>query len=490
MPEVVANTLAYVAYIGLLLVPFVSALYYGYLALYASSQALQAKNIGLFSVVIHFFAFGLALVALGINHRAGAYASLDGEWIRLSGGMMLGWQWVYTPTTLGLAAFTLFISALTQAYSRTYLDFHQPCRAYMYYARMGLFSAAMLGFILSTTLWSVLLFMSLMSICSYALIGQKHEKTAVRRAASQSYLIGKVGDLALLASLAILCVLESPYGLEGGGGEGGEGGITSQLSVFCGALLVLAGLVKAAQIPFTTWLLRAMQAEMPVSALLHSATLVATGVILTAKFSFLLTPFSKDVLLVAGLFSSCLCGCLACLERHAKKLLAYSTAAQLGLAFCLIALGATQYALFFLVIHGMAKAILFLGTGRHVRYVATHAPTLVAKKANDLNHLGLGSLGWRQSPWSSLACLCATCSLIGMPFFIGSQAKTLLLSTALTETAGVGFALFFALALSQVYLGRFLGKLFARRSPWLRDSISPSPPPLFFFFTFRFFVCL
>ena len=236
-----------------------------------------------------------------------------------------------------------------------------------FYLFLLAFMASMLGVVLADNLLLLFIFWELTSLCSYALIGFQHEREQARTSALQGFLVTVAGGQALLAGLLLLGhlgqSLELSVLLE-------KGQVVREHALYlpCLLLILLGAFTKSAQLPFQSWLPGAMEAPTPVSAYLHSATMVKAGVYLlmrlsptlgdTASWWFLLTCFGGATMLWGSV--------LALKQTDLKRLLAYATLGVLGLLVLLVGLGtpaAIQAALTFLLGHALYKGALFLVAG-------------------------------------------------------------------------------------------------------------------------------
>ena len=229
------------------------------------------------------------------------------------------------------------------------------------------FMASMLGVVVSGNLITLFVFWELTSISSYLLIGYFHEKPEARSAALQALLITGFGGLALLGGFVLMGI---PYGTYEIQAMLADPGLIRDSNLYLPALLlVLAGaFTKSAQFPFHFWLPGAMAAPSPVSAFLHSATMVKAGVFLLARLNpimggtelwyILLSAFGAATM-VAGAW-------LSITQTDLKRILAYTTVSALGTLVLLIGTG-TQYAInamiIFLVVHALYKGTLFMMAG-------------------------------------------------------------------------------------------------------------------------------
>lgn len=186
--------------------------------------------------------------------------------------------------------------------------------------------------------------------------------------------------------------------------------------LFIGRLIILAGITKRAQIPFSAWLPAAIAAPTPVSALVHSSTLVTAGVYLLIRFNvLLLDSFLGKALLIIGGLTIFIAGIGANLEIDLKKIIALSTLSQLGLIIRILALGFYKLAFFHLLTHALFKALLFICAGVIIHQI---------KNSQDIRYMG-GFINF--IPLTSSFFSVSNLALCGTPFLAGFYSKDLIL---------------------------------------------------------------
>ena len=305
-------------------------------------------------------------------------------------------------------------------YGGGYLAGHRDLARF--YVLILAFMASMLGLVLSNNLISLFVFWELTSITSYLLIGFNHEDKEARRCALQGLLVTVTGGLALLVGLVMM-------GLVAGSFELSEilasGELFREHALYMPILLlVLAGaFTKSAQVPFHFWLPNAMAAPTPVSAYLHSATMVKAGVYLLARLNpslggteawFLILGLVGGLTMLTGVW-------MAYRSTGIKRVLAYSTVMALGTLTMLIGIGgekAAMAAMTFLLAHALYKGALFMVAGAIDHETGT----------KDLEQLG----GLRRSmPVTATVAVIAGLSLAGLPPLFGFVGKELMLEAVL-----------------------------------------------------------
>ncbi len=229
---------------------------------------------------------------------------------------------------------------------------------------LGVFAAAMLGLVWADGLLTLFVFWELTSVASFLLIGTDDRSTTARAAALRALLVTGAGGLSLLAGLVLLGIAGGTSTISGLIAADPTGGVVPVALV-----LVLVGTAtKSAQFPFQFWLPGAMAAPTPVSAYLHSATMVKAGIVVVARLAptFADVGVWRPVIVVCGLGSVLLGGIRSMRQQDAKLALAHGTVSQLGLIMILVGLGtpATTFAgVAVLLAHALFKASWFLSVG-------------------------------------------------------------------------------------------------------------------------------
>ncbi|MCF3935590.1 putative monovalent cation/H+ antiporter subunit A [Acuticoccus sp. M5D2P5] len=345
--------------------------------------------------------------------------------------------------SLTFALLVTGIGTFIVIYAGGYLSGHHQQGRFL--AFLLLFMGAMLGLVIADDLVSMFVFYELTSITSFLLIGFDHTRAPARRAALQALVVTGSGGLALLAGFILIRVVS---------GETSVSELFASPDVLRDAalypaifvLVILGAFTKSAQVPFHSWLPNAMEAPTPVSAYLHSATMVKAGVFVLMRFSPVLgdTALWETVLPLFGGATFLTGVLLGVRQTDLKQILAYTTVASLGLLVMLTGVG-TEYALagavLYLVAHALFKGALFMVAGAIDHETGTRDITI------------LGGL-LKSMPITFVAAILGCLSMAGLPPMIGFIAKEVLYDgvweaggvSAVTVTALVGNALMFALA--------------------------------------------
>nr|YP_009364467.1 NADH dehydrogenase subunit 5 [Capnia zijinshana]ARF06095.1 NADH dehydrogenase subunit 5 [Capnia zijinshana] len=304
--------------------------------------------------------------------------------------------------------FVLFISSLVIFYSDEYMAGDININRFIILVLM--FVMSMMFLIISPNLISILLGWDGLGLVSYLLVIY-YQNVKSYNAGMLTALSNRIGDVAFLLAIAWMLNFGSwnyIFYLECMKNS-------MEMSII-GGLMVLAAMTKSAQIPFSSWLPAAMAAPTPVSALVHSSTLVTAGVYLLIRFNVLLagTSFGSFLLLFAGL-TMFMAGLGANFEFDLKKIIALSTLSQLGLMMSILAMGFPKLAFFHLLTHALFKALLFMCAGAIIHNM---------KDSQDIRYMGGLVI---QMPLTSSCFNLSNLALCGMPYLAGFYSKDLIL---------------------------------------------------------------
>jgi len=416
---------------------------------------------------------------------------------------------------------------------------HRPGRFYRFFQYLSLFCFSMLGIVIAGNIAMVFVFWELVGICSYFLIGFYIERKSASNAANKAFIVNRVGDfgmiiglMALFASLGTFSfgdierkvddqmvvepgifsqvrTKEHNYALIVPDGmvklaasdqivagvkptreqidtwradlRPGEPGraaywllIVAGLGIFCGCV------GKSAQFPLHVWLPDAMEGPTPVSALVHSATMVAAGVYLVGRFYPVLLPEVLLVIAIIGCITLFIAATIAITATDIKRVLAYSTVSQLGYMMLALGVGGWVAGMFHLITHAFFKSLLFMCSGSVIHAVHT----------NDMTKMG----GLRKKmPWTAYTMLIGCLAIMGagIPFLIGFSgyySKDSIIAQALSfKTTNPQFGLLFYVAaagaaITAFYMFRLWFMTFAGppRDHHIYDHAHESPKVMYY----------
>ncbi len=366
--------------------------------------------------------------------------------------------------------------------------FTRPGRYHRFFQYMSLFCFSMLGLVVAGNVAMTFVFWELVGICSYFLIGFYVERPSASTAANKAFIVNRVGDFGMIIGLMALWgslgtfaygdvadepglfslvrpasaqhalivpdemvrvdaraelaagitdleVLRDPSYSGKRGGYGYWLLCVAGIGIFCGCV------GKSAQFPLHVWLPDAMEGPTPVSALVHSATMVAAGVFLVGRFYPVFTPDALFVIAVVGVITLFMAATIAITATDIKRVLAYSTVSQLGYMMLALGVGGWLAGIMHLFTHAFFKSLLFLCSGSVIHAVHT----------NEMTEMG----GLRKKmPWTAYTMLigCLAIAGAGIPFLIGFSgyySKDAILEQALLfqrQNPGLGGVFFYAAA--------------------------------------------
>jgi NADH-quinone oxidoreductase subunit L len=355
------------------------------------------------------------------------------------------------------------IAMLIQIYSVEYVRGDR--RFTFFFSALTLFAAGMLCMVVAESTVQIILGWEIMGLCSFLLIGHWWEDYANSRAAMKAFLTVRVGDVGLLVGVAALYFSSNSYAHDKLGSDGfsvlaisgwalsGTGTKTALL--WCGVALFIACIGKSGQFPLHTWLPDAMAGPTPVSALLHSSTMVVAGVYLVARLyplfyqGFHVANGDVNLIALIGGITIVIAAVLAFVQVDIKRVLAYSTVSQLGYMMMGLGVGAWTPAVFHIFTHAFFKACLFLGAGS-VSHSASHHSFDMKKDMGGL---------WRKMPITFVTFVISSAALAGIFPLAGFFSKDEIIDNA----GHNGYVLFQIVGL----LGAFLTAAYMTRCIYL-----------------------
>ncbi len=357
----------------------------------------------------------------------------------------LDWGILIDPLTVVLLGLITFVALGVQLYSLEYMK-GDP-RFGWYFAWQALFVAAMLTLALADNFLLLYIAWELVGLCSYLLIGFWFESPGPREAAKKAFVVTRIGDVGLLVGILLLWVNVGSFSMTDAFNAVAAGELSDGVITASAILLLLGAMGKSAQFPFHVWLPDAMEGPTPVSALIHAATMVIAGVYLVARAYpiFVASPEAMMVVASIGMVTALGSATIALVSTDLKRILAYSTVSHLGLM--MLSLGAFGWtaAVFHLMAHGFAKALLFLGAGSVMHGVGAHG---------DVDIRRVGGLR-RAMPLTAVVFSIGALSLGGIPILSGFWSKDEIL-IAVSHNLPVIFIVLamFTAFLSALYMAR------------------------------------
>ena len=404
-------------------------------------KAFGRKTLGALAVLPIALSFGVGL-AITLSLKSGAPANPPvtlGDWIT-AGRLRIPFEFVVDPLSMTMVLIITGIGALIHLYATGYMNEEKEYSRFFTY--MNLFIASMLVLVLGGNL--VLLYVGWegVGVCSYLLIGFWYKDVANARAANKAFIVNRIGDWGLSLGLMLIVAI---LAVSTGKGEFGttrflsydvmlpalKTALTSHpdLATAIALLLFIGAAGKSAQFPLYIWLPDAMAGPTPVSALIHAATMVTSGVVLINRMHivFEMSPLASAIICVIGAFTALFAALIAFGQTDIKKVLAYSTVSQLGFMFIACGAGAYWAGMFHVTTHAFFKALLFLGAGAVIHAMAHN---------QDMRNYGNLRKYLPITFWTMVIGTLAICA-VGIPGvfgFAGFYSKEAILGGALANT--------------------------------------------------------
>ena len=391
------------------------------------------------------FSVFVALATVNYQITMGDPYVMKTVWAHI-GAVELAMGVLIDPLTALMLVIVTLVSLLVYIYSVSYME-HDAGMG-RFFAFISLFSAAMLGLVVSVNFLQLYVFWEGVGLCSYLLIGFYYDKVSAREAAKKAFITTRIGDFGMLVGILLVQVafgtmdfielrlMMPEYVLAAG---------TGYLTVI-GLLLFMGPIGKSGQFPLHVWLLDAMEGPTPTSALIHAATMVAAGVFLVARAFFIFSecPLVMDFIAGLGAFTALFAAVIAVTQRRFKAVLAYSTISQLGYMMLAVGIGAFSASMFHLMTHAFFKAMLFLCAGAVMH--ALHDETDITK---------MGGL-WKKMPLTFVTMLIGVLAISGIPPFSGFFSKDEILAAAMHASTPLYLMATFTSFLTAFYMARLL----------------------------------
>ncbi|MEX0823584.1 MAG: NADH-quinone oxidoreductase subunit L [Balneolaceae bacterium] len=440
--------------------PLLGFLVNGILGLWLEGYRAKKGLIGTISNFAVFIPF-LITVFLFLNYspEAGGVTATLFTWIDV-GSFSVDIAYRIDELSLIMTLVVTGVGALIHLYSIGYMA-HDP-GFWKFFAYLNLFIFAMLNLVLAENLLLLFLGWEGVGLCSYLLIGFWYTDMAKSDAAKKAFLYNRVGDFAFL--IAIFMIFETVGSLSFDVILGNLDAFTGNTLFWAGLLILIGATGKSAQIPLFVWLPDAMAGPTSVSALIHAATMVTSGIYLITRMSpmYVLSPEVMMIVAVIGALTALVAATIAITQNDIKGVLAYSTVSQLGFMFLALGSGAFTAALFHVVTHAFFKACLFLGSGsvihtmEHVEHKLHDEGHDVHFDPQDIRNMG-GLKKYMPSTYKTF--MIATIAIAGIPPLAGFFSKDEILMHAFNmgygEFAGAMYFTLWAVAAVTAFLTAF-----------------------------------
>ena len=394
------------------------------------------------------------ILSLGLLFKGEASHGTEiiGSWIKISDTFSLDITLKLDALSKGMMIVVTTIGLLVHIFSLAYMK--DDAGKARYFAGLSLFLFSMTGIVYSDNFPMMFIFWELVGVSSYILIGHWYTKNSAAEAAKKAFLTNRIGDFGFMIGILLLWAATKSLSFDGVKAGIESGALTGSL-LTAATLCIFCGTIgKSAQFPLHVWLPDAMEGPTPVSALIHAATMVAAGVYLMVKVSFLIAASVTAGAVVAwiGGITALMAALMATQQNDIKRILAYSTLSQLGYMVMAVGLSAPEASMFHLFTHAFFKALLFLGSGA-VIYACHHEQDIWK----------MGGLKSKM-PITFLTFVIGTAALMAVPFVTsGFYSKEAILEAALHQNkllfaVGAFTAFLTAFYMTRLVIVTFFGK--------------------------------
>lgn len=376
----------------IILLPLIGATTIGLLGFLSEGFRKQEKLIGALATACVAIPFAIVVMAFlhftsghGHGHEAIKFSILP--WMETA-NVKVNFSYHLDQLSLLMGMIVTGIGSLIHIYSIGYM--HHDRGFYKFFLYLNLFIFAMLNLILGDNLVVLFLGWEGVGVCSYLLIGYWYEDMEKAKAAQKAFVANRIGDFAMIGAMFLIFTqtkslfFEDINAMAAGFGDS---------AFWITLLLFIAATGKSAQIPLYVWLPDAMAGPTPVSALIHAATMVTSGIYLIARLHPVFSvPAAEPVLMVIAVvaaLTAIVAALIAVAQNDIKKVLAYSTVSQLGFMFMALGAGAYTTAIFHVMTHAFFKACLFLGSGSVIHAMEHYFHHLhIHKDPQDIRFMG------------------------------------------------------------------------------------------------------
>ena len=376
------------------------------------------------------------------------------SWIRV-GALQVDLAVLADPLSIVMALFVTGISTLIHLYAIGYM--HGDAKFSKFFLYLNLFVFSMLMLVLGENLLVTVLGWEGVGACSYFLISFWHTRNSAAVAGKKAFVTNRIGDFGVMTAmfLAFQSLGTLSYGAINESAH--SGALAPVTATAIGLLLFVGACGKSAQLPLYLWLPDAMEGPTPVSALIHAATMVTSGVFLMTRMSPILHAsyeWAPTVIAVVGAATALYAATVAVAQNDIKKVLAYSTVSQLGYMFLAVGSGAYVAAIFHMVTHAFFKALLFLGSG-----------SVIHGMHHEQDMRRMGALR-KVMPVTAFTFIIGWLAIAGVPPFAGFWSKDEILLYVYANNRGLYVVGLITALLTAFYMTRQVIMVFYGKANW------------------------
>lgn len=394
------------------------------------SKYFSKKVIALIANLTIFSSFIIAVIAfiqMNGNHNlpeSGVHNLLF-SWVNV-GGLHINFAFQFDHLSSIMTMMVTGVGFLIHLYSVGYMAEEEGFGRYFAYLNLFMFSMLML--VLADNLMLMFVGWEGVGLCSYLLIGYYFTTETASDAGKKAFIVNRIGDFGFLIGMFLIFTLFGTLQFTELKEIIVNGSYVAEMSfglITLATLMLFVGATgKSAQIPLYVWLPDAMAGPTPVSALIHAATMVTSGVFMIVRLNFMfqLAPITLHTIAWVGGLTALFAASIGLVQNDIKKVLAYSTVSQLGYMFLALGVGAYVTGFFHIITHAFFKALLFLGSGSviHAMHHAYHHAGEHKKDPQDIRNMGGLKKYMPKTYWTFIA---ATLAISGFPIWAGFFSK-------------------------------------------------------------------
>ena len=376
------------------------------------------------------------------------------SWIPV-GGLHVDMGFLADPLSITMALFVTGIGSLIHLYAIGYM--HGDPKFSKFFLYLNLFVFSMLMLVLGENLLVTFLGWEGVGACSYFLISFWHTRDSAATAGKKAFVTNRVGDWGMMVAMFMAFAAVGTLSYEGLNHAAHEGKLAAVTATGIALMLFVGACGKSAQLPLYIWLPDAMEGPTPVSALIHAATMVTSGVFLMTRTAPVLAaayPWAPDVIATVGALTALFAATVAVAQTDIKKVLAYSTVSQLGFMFLAVGSGAYVAAVFHMVTHAFFKALLFLGSG-----------SVIHGMHHEQDMRRMGALR-RLMPVTAFTFIIGWLAIAGVPPFAGFWSKDEILLYAFANNRALYLVGMVTALLTAYYMTRQVIMVFFGEARW------------------------
>jgi NADH-quinone oxidoreductase subunit L len=371
------------------------------------------------------------------------------------GSLSIDMAIIADPLSITMALFVTGIGSLIHLYAIGYM--HGDPKFPKFFMYLNLFVFSMLMLVMGENLLVTFLGWEGVGACSYFLISFWHTRDSAATAGKKAFVTNRVGDWGMMIAMFMAFSAVGSLSYSAINNAADNNGIAAVTATGIALMLFVGACGKSAQLPLYIWLPDAMEGPTPVSALIHAATMVTSGVFLLTRMAPVLHaayPWAGDVIATVGVLTALFAATIAVAQTDIKKVLAYSTVSQLGFMFLAIGSGAYVAAIFHMVTHAFFKALLFLGSG-----------SVIHGMHHEQDMRRMGALR-KVMPITGFTFIIGWLAIAGVPPFAGFWSKDEILLYAFANNRFLWFLGVIAALLTAYYMTRQVIMVFFGEARW------------------------